>query len=155
MFIPTLQSIFIVLCVITSYSIHYTKLYDISVDLPAPLAPIKAWLTPDSVVKSTSFNAFTPGNSIEIFFIVITSYSIHYTKLYDTRIAVRQQAHAWLKQRERKFADTFTDLLVFGADHLGFFKQGRLHFVHRLTGLPLQTALHAVQCPEQVHRRRS
>ena len=50
------------LTVITSYSIHYTKLYDV---LPFEQAA--------EILKKTEHMCV----------IVITSYSIHYTKLYD------------------------------------------------------------------------
>ena len=53
--------------VITSYSIHYTKLYD----------------PPGSTSAATSGRSRTPGST------VITSYSIHYTKLYEQRAASR------------------------------------------------------------------
>ena len=49
--------------VITSYSIHYTKLYEVT-------------STPALLRKSSGVTASTSSN-------VITSYSIHYTKLYE------------------------------------------------------------------------
>ena len=56
--------------VITSYSIHYTKLYDITIP-PEMLAVIKKKVD-EGFYSSTSE-------------LVITSYSIHYTKLYEAR----------------------------------------------------------------------
>ena len=58
--------------VITSYSIHYTKLYDLSNE--------------DFVIKSGEricqmvINKYEHTQLVEV---VITSYSIHYTKLYE------------------------------------------------------------------------
>ena len=54
-------------CVITSYSIHYTKLYDVRGRLDDDLVLVV-------VLQAERVVAVTP---------VITSYSIHYTKLYD------------------------------------------------------------------------
>ena len=51
------------LSVITSYSIHYTKLYDIfpNVDFPDPLSPIIVYFFPFSKIMFTSFNTdFSP-----------------------------------------------------------------------------------------------
>ena len=56
--------------VITSYSIHYTKLYDIVTNTPEVLSDATAELT-----MMLMLGAGVSG--------VITSYSIHYTKLYD------------------------------------------------------------------------
>ena len=57
------------LCVITSYSIHYTKLYEgVSVTV-VPASPVGA-------VEAKAVAAAIRN--------VITSYSIHYTKLYDS-----------------------------------------------------------------------
>ena len=36
----------------------------ISVDLPAPFSPIRAWTSPARRVKSTSWSARTPGNDL-------------------------------------------------------------------------------------------
>ena len=72
-----LNSIARLMYVITSYSIHYTKLYD-------PVA--------DGFYFTISYPGFTGEELIEellyygisaISLAVITSYSIHYTKLYD------------------------------------------------------------------------
>ena len=64
--------------VITSYSIHYTKLYDV---LPGPARPSPAlfsdWGTGRLRHQSTGPSLSCRG------WIVITSYSIHYTKLYE------------------------------------------------------------------------
>ena len=73
--------------VITSYSIHYTKLYD----------TVQNFLALTNAVNSTDFldltlklkfyysRYYTSGSNPndEYIAIVITSYSIHYTKLYD------------------------------------------------------------------------
>ena len=83
--------------VITSYSIHYTKLYDPETDslinlltIPSksgnnasPLATIRSFfnltpLTGSYISYTKPIGALTFSNLI-----VITSYSIHYTKLYD------------------------------------------------------------------------
>ena len=71
--------------VITSYSIHYTKLYDIwcfstSVTLARTVAPISALTSPaEPAPMTTRFRSERAGR----FQRVITSYSIHYTKLYE------------------------------------------------------------------------
>ena len=57
--------------VITSYSIHYTKLYDVTIAEPVGIIC--------GIVPTTN------PTSTAIFKSVITSYSIHYTKLYDDR----------------------------------------------------------------------
>ena len=38
----------------------------ISVDLPAPFSPTRAWISPRRRVRSTPARAFTPGNSLVI-----------------------------------------------------------------------------------------
>ena len=79
--------------VITSYSIHYTKLYE--PDLAYPLAPVRGNSLNDPFTlaeveagisylhngRSVGFSGY-PSELLR----VITSYSIHYTKLYDTVI---------------------------------------------------------------------
>ena len=62
--------------VITSYSIHYTKLYEML--NPELNLPIGMYLFTDGVyiLKTSEEYPDLIGN-------VITSYSIHYTKLYD------------------------------------------------------------------------
>ena len=65
------------LSVITSYSIHYTKLYEITnskraIHTPADLEGLKI-----RVVGTPAFIDTMKALG------VITSYSIHYTKLYD------------------------------------------------------------------------
>ena len=58
--------------VITSYSIHYTKLYDgLHFSQPMEFMLSSRLPTPSLLNKSRAIA------------IVITSYSIHYTKLYD------------------------------------------------------------------------
>ena len=57
--------------VITSYSIHYTKLYD------------------PPTGKITLFLGKGGSNSEGVMFFVITSYSIHYTKLYDSQQKIK------------------------------------------------------------------
>ena len=63
--------------VITSYSIHYTKLYDISWPSSASSQLISSSWTIARSWESWIAPARRPLPS------VITSYSIHYTKLYD------------------------------------------------------------------------
>ena len=91
--------------VITSYSIHYTKLYDLDLARPETLAAALDALAPDVLINCAAYtavdraesepelafavNAAAPGalaaacaaRGVPMF--VITSYSIHYTKLYD------------------------------------------------------------------------
>ena len=81
--------------VITSYSIHYTKLYDI--DVSAGQTSIRAqpvygrmFQTPfsDRIRNEVGIATLAVGNIYEpdhvnSILIVITSYSIHYTKLYE------------------------------------------------------------------------
>ena len=99
------------ICVITSYSIHYTKLYDnpstpisrIFCILSSPkrltcLCHFPAWASPSipksSIKFATSTGSFgTPFPLLILIalttpsiYAVITSYSIHYTKLYDAEI---------------------------------------------------------------------
>ena len=73
------------MCVITSYSIHYTKLYD---DIPNENLGLLRLATKENY-------AYHMGNHTEEWMYdefnrldqkdkpVITSYSIHYTKLYE------------------------------------------------------------------------
>ena len=61
-------------CVITSYSIHYTKLYD-GLGIPEHLARYRPGVRILTVT-------ILPEDSFPD---VITSYSIHYTKLYETK----------------------------------------------------------------------
>ena len=65
--------------VITSYSIHYTKLYDVGDDREA-LAGLTGARRFDGGVERQQVGLAGDGAD------VITSYSIHYTKLYDARI---------------------------------------------------------------------
>ena len=66
--------------VITSYSIHYTKLYDI---IPQEIT-FEIGLSKTLSAKAEAFIntviAHLRASGIEV---VITSYSIHYTKLYE------------------------------------------------------------------------
>ena len=59
--------------VITSYSIHYTKLYEL---------PRVAPLDSKSSASTNSATLASKGN-------VITSYSIHYTKLYEMPLRMK------------------------------------------------------------------
>ena len=69
------------LYVITSYSIHYTKLYDdAKAGLMVFLVSVLSF-TRLAIVDSTRFSAVSPDT-------VITSYSIHYTKLYEFALRV-------------------------------------------------------------------
>ena len=76
------------LFVITSYSIHYTKLYDRLLDwglrltllLAAPAAVALAIIAVPLITTLFHHGAFTDN---DVFMTVITSYSIHYTKLYE------------------------------------------------------------------------
>ena len=60
--------------VITSYSIHYTKLYDTILPLQAPQRPLRQLYGSASPARRAAESIGSP---------VITSYSIHYTKLYE------------------------------------------------------------------------
>ena len=76
--------------VITSYSIHYTKLYDPKVsaidNANTPFIDSLYVNYPNATLRTDGLHVGLPegqmGNS-EVGHIVITSYSIHYTKLYD------------------------------------------------------------------------
>ena len=72
--------------VITSYSIHYTKLYDVEDTRVGQVTDF----------DKLTFEVWTDGSiepdetvslGAKILSDVITSYSIHYTKLYDSNIA--------------------------------------------------------------------
>ena len=92
------------LLVITSYSIHYTKLYEIGDSYNGGVYSVEAEslsgaeellkvysentiTTKDAVQVSKDGNVYTYkvtfDNSGKKYSVVITSYSIHYTKLYD------------------------------------------------------------------------
>ena len=66
--------------VITSYSIHYTKLYDTLMD--------------SRIVDGRHQAARQVLESLEHVERVITSYSIHYTKLYEVRLRISANARA-------------------------------------------------------------
>ena len=72
--------------VITSYSIHYTKLYD---DATA----LRCLLRLDFVgfLERVHLRFLLPLLAGIATAIVITSYSIHYTKLYDSHITVKMK----------------------------------------------------------------
>ena len=92
--------------VITSYSIHYTKLYDrqpVKQPLQTGLKAIDAMIPigrgqreliigdrqtgKTAVAIDTIINQrenFEQGKPVYCIYVVITSYSIHYTKLYDS-----------------------------------------------------------------------
>ena len=77
--------------VITSYSIHYTKLYELaSLRQSSPLFTLG---TGAEVMKRVDFRNVG----------VITSYSIHYTKLYDVCLALTHtvKSHWQLKWQKR------------------------------------------------------
>ena len=67
--------------VITSYSIHYTKLYETAVNTSRPAKSIAHALSNPSSMPALceAMSACTTLSTLP----VITSYSIHYTKLYD------------------------------------------------------------------------
>ena len=86
--------------VITSYSIHYTKLYDLRASTATPVAACIAtgWQLPRSRLQKrpvqhrrpkmkTGKPCSQPSTALRprtmTWTLVITSYSIHYTKLYD------------------------------------------------------------------------
>ena len=79
------------LIVITSYSIHYTKLYEIDYikDQNSFPAVIKAdgLALGKGVVIAQNFDEAKDA----VLSIVITSYSIHYTKLYDSNIQINSR----------------------------------------------------------------
>ena len=62
--------------VITSYSIHYTKLYEQSLVKVTEMVPFFSPVMPMTPVTS-------PRATVSFLTYVITSYSIHYTKLYE------------------------------------------------------------------------
>ena len=62
--------------VITSYSIHYTKLYEVNPDKFPDVG-----INVDAGKKWTNFMISDDTQQF-----VITSYSIHYTKLYDGKM---------------------------------------------------------------------
>ena len=67
--------------VITSYSIHYTKLYDITGSSGAGTTSVmRTFYVEESYVLPWMYPYLTPHGLIMN---VITSYSIHYTKLYE------------------------------------------------------------------------
>ena len=77
-------SLLLVRVVITSYSIHYTKLYDKEYAIKKDLKGICDILVKEYETIIGVYNSLIEilgGAQNEIF--VITSYSIHYTKLYD------------------------------------------------------------------------
>ena len=67
--------------VITSYSIHYTKLYDMKRETSLP------YKGPDGKIYAVYFKL---GENVDSG--VITSYSIHYTKLYEPFPLPRKEA---------------------------------------------------------------
>ena len=72
--------------VITSYSIHYTKLYDILVSVEAGLGVIAREAGVRAFVRELgALNQALAAMAAEVFLVVITSYSIHYTKLYEVK----------------------------------------------------------------------
>ena len=75
------------ICVITSYSIHYTKLYDLTLALFLRGSKVAALIA--SVMVSnplTFFPQYYFSWQIGNWLLVITSYSIHYTKLYEKKV---------------------------------------------------------------------
>ena len=78
-------------CVITSYSIHYTKLYELSTeneDVRSLREMIIYGLKGMAAYTHHALNISKEDLAISAFIYealasVITSYSIHYTKLYD------------------------------------------------------------------------
>ena len=73
--------------VITSYSIHYTKLYDLRAKLkPEPALNINLINASAEEVKDLQLLPQSFAKAYELAInSVITSYSIHYTKLYENR----------------------------------------------------------------------
>ena len=81
-------------CVITSYSIHYTKLYEDLIQAQLAGADLhganlsmanlrRANLQKADLRKAVMVYANLPGADLRGADLVITSYSIHYTKLYE------------------------------------------------------------------------
>ena len=66
--------------VITSYSIHYTKLYDLQLVFSLNLL---FWLLIRMVKNTGLIRVINMARLIRFWKTVITSYSIHYTKLYE------------------------------------------------------------------------
>ena len=76
--------------VITSYSIHYTKLYDGQLrdyeginKITIPLPPMLIAPSTAGAGSEVSQFAIIVDTARKLKMSVITSYSIHYTKLYD------------------------------------------------------------------------
>ena len=64
--------------VITSYSIHYTKLYDMCLGcVSKPDSPQEDNMSEEEIGNIEDIK------DVEGLWLVITSYSIHYTKLYE------------------------------------------------------------------------
>ena len=95
------------LLVITSYSIHYTKLYDLTLQknvissLKTGTIAIYEGYRGASVSKE--------GRPVGEFYVyevegVITSYSIHYTKLYDEKHGKRRKIHKAENGRSQRVA---------------------------------------------------
>ena len=76
--------------VITSYSIHYTKLYDRPSDYGVQSGALQLEVTPMEGLRLIAGFLVAADNAFENWpgrIGVITSYSIHYTKLYDRSVS--------------------------------------------------------------------
>ena len=75
------------MCVITSYSIHYTKLYDFLFLFPAEpdMKLSSVCIHPKELSEFPLPDLWLVENQL-----VITSYSIHYTKLYEVSIGLQR-----------------------------------------------------------------
>ena len=84
-----LRSVLLPACVITSYSIHYTKLYElIKNDIAVYIAHTNLDITEGGMNDwMAEALGFEPSASLEDIH-VITSYSIHYTKLYEVLLLI-------------------------------------------------------------------
>ena len=73
------------LLVITSYSIHYTKLYEENKKKSAVFIPEVGKIPPQAPEAEEALLGIILLDFNVIDDVVITSYSIHYTKLYERR----------------------------------------------------------------------
>ena len=75
--------------VITSYSIHYTKLYELWSPEQSFASYVEFFLHKEAIIFAKTYHLeilndfYEQRYAEQIIFTVITSYSIHYTKLYE------------------------------------------------------------------------
>ena len=71
--------------VITSYSIHYTKLYEVADDVPLTGGEEVQHRAGRRTQRDHLSRRAGGVHEVQAGLLVITSYSIHYTKLYDCK----------------------------------------------------------------------